>query len=104
MKRSHHKKHAEHYEAEEDVVVRDEAPPPQELSIDSTIKDLITASYHLSDDLDNPATPPRLIRMYADRWAINWQEAGIPDPAAQSVIDIYLTVRPVAPATITVEV
>jgi hypothetical protein len=81
-----------------------EEPPPQELSIDSTIKDLIKASYYLSDDLDNPVTPPRLIRMYADRWQVNWQESGIPDPAAQSVIDIFITVRPIAPATITVEV
>ena len=81
-----------------------EAPPPQELSIDSTIKDLLKTSYYLSDDLDNPVTPPRLIRMYADRWQINWQESGISDPAAQTVIDIFLSVRPVAPATITVEV
>ena len=82
----------------------DEAPPPQELSIDSTIKDLLKASYHLSDELDAPATPPRLIRMFADRWQINWQESGIEDPAAQTVIDIFLSVRPVAPATITIEV
>ena len=82
----------------------EEAPPPQELSIDSTIKDLLKASYHFSDDLDAPATPPRLIRMFADRWQINYQESGIPDPAAQSVIDIFISVRPVAPATITIEV
>ena len=49
----------------------EEAPPPQELSIDSSIKDLLKTSYHFSDDLDAPATPPRLIRMYADRWQIN---------------------------------
>ena len=82
----------------------DEAPPPQELSIDSTIKDLLKASYHFSDDLDAPATPPRLIRMFADRWQINWQESGIEDPAAQSVVDIFISVRPVAPATISIEV
>ena len=81
-----------------------EAPPPQELSIDSTIKDLLKASYHFSDDLDAPATPPRLIRMFADRWQINWQESGIEDPAAQSVVDIFISVRPVAPATISIEV
>ena len=79
-------------------------PPPQELSIDSSIKDLLKTSYHFSDDLDAPATPPRLIRMYADRWQVNYQESGIPDPAAQSVIDIFITVRPVAPATISIEV
>ena len=82
----------------------EEAPPPQELSIDSTIKDLLKASYHFSDDLDAPATPPRLIRMFADRWQINWQESGIGDPAAQSVVDIFISVRPVAPATISIEV
>ena len=79
-------------------------PPPQELSIDSTIKDLLKISYHFSDDLDAPATPPRLIRMFADRWQINYQESGIPDPQAQSVIDIFISVRPVAPGTITIEV
>ena len=78
-------------------------PPPQELSIDSAIKDLLKASYSFSDDLDNPLTPPRLIRMYADRWQINYQKAGIPDPAAQSVIDISITVRPVAPAAIAIK-
>ena len=36
-----------------------------------------------------PVTPPRLIRMYADRWQINWQESGIPDPQAQTVVDIF---------------
>ena len=84
-------------------LLEEEAPPPQELSIDSTIKDLLKASYHFSDDLDNPLTPPRLIRMYADRWQINYQKAGIPDPAAQSVIDISITVRPVAPAAIAIK-
>ena len=79
-------------------------PPPQELTWDSTIKDLITRSYNLSDELDNPANPPRFIRMYADRWQVNYQDSGIPDPQAQSVIDIFITVRPVAPSTITIEV
>jgi hypothetical protein len=81
-----------------------ETPPPQELTWDSTIKELIQNSYHLSDELDDPAHLPRFIRMYADRWQVNYQEAGIPDPQAQSVIDIFITVRPVAPATITIEV
>jgi hypothetical protein len=84
-------------------LAEEEAPPPQELTWDSTIKELIQSSYHLSEHLDNPANLPRFIRMYADRWQVNWQEAGIPDPEAQSVIDIFITVRPVAPATITIE-
>jgi hypothetical protein len=65
---------------------------------------LIQSSYYLSDHLDNPANLPRFIRMFADRWQVNWQKSGIPDPEAQSVIDISITVRPVAPATITIEV
>jgi hypothetical protein len=50
----------------------EEQPPPQELTWDSPIR-LIKSSYHLSDDLDNPDAPPRFIRMYADRWQVNWQ-------------------------------
>jgi hypothetical protein len=81
-----------------------DAPPPQELTWDSTIKDLFKASYDLSDDLVDAANPPRFIRMYADRWQCNWQESGIPDPQAQTVIDVFITVRPVAPATIILKV
>jgi hypothetical protein len=77
-------------------------PPPQELTWDSTIKDLFASSYNLSDDLLTGA--PRMIRMYADRWQVNWQLSGIEDPQAQTVIDVFITVRPVAPATITVKV
>jgi hypothetical protein len=80
----------------------DEEPPPQELTWDSTLKDFLSASYNFSDDLLEGV--PRFIRMYADRWQVNWQESGIPDPEAQTVVDIFITVRPVAPAEITVKV
>ena len=78
-------------------------PPPQELTWDSTIKDLFAASYDFSDDLLTAA--PRFIRMYADRWQINWQLAdGVEEPQNQSVVDIFITVRPIAPAEITIKV
>lgn len=81
----------------------DEAPPPQELTWDSTIRDLFAVSYEFSDDLLQAA--PRFIRMYADRWQINWQlAAGVEEPQNQSVVDIFITVRPVAPSTISIKV
>jgi hypothetical protein len=80
----------------------DTDPPPQELTWDSTIRDLFAESYVFSDDL--LAAAPRFIRMYADRWQINWQESGIPDPEAQTVVDVFITVRPVAPASIILKV
>ena len=77
--------------------------PPQELTWDSTIRDLFAQSYTFSDDL--LAAAPRFIRMYADRWQINWQLAeGVEEPQNQSLVDIYITVRPVAPATIVLKV
>ena len=79
-------------------------PPPQELSWDSTLRDLLTNSYAFSDELVDPEKPPRFIRMYADRWQTNWQLSGLEDPQAQSIIDIYITARPVAPATIVIKV
>ena len=78
--------------------------PPQELSWTSTLQDLLTTSYNISDDLIDPAKAPRFIRMFADRWQANWQLSGIADPEAQTVIDIFITVRPVAPATISIKV
>lgn len=78
--------------------------PPQELTWDSTLMDLFSASYNFSDNLIDITKPPRFIRMYADRWQINWQESGIPDPEAQTIVDVYITVRPVAPATIDIKV
>jgi hypothetical protein len=76
-----------------------EGQPPQELTWDSTLRDLFAASYKFSDDLLQAA--PRFIRMYGDRWQINWQLAdGVEEPQNQSVVDIFITVRPVAPATI----
>jgi hypothetical protein len=74
--------------------------PPQELGWDSPLKDLILDSYELSPELIDPEHPPRFIRMFEDRWQCNWQLSGIPDPQAHTIIDIYLTARPVAPSTI----
>jgi hypothetical protein len=82
----------------------DESPPPQELTWDSPIKDLFFSSYDFSPELVDTASPPRFIRMYEDRWSIRWNESGIPDPEAQSCVDIYFSVRPVSPATITIKV
>jgi hypothetical protein len=89
-----------------DVLFADprDTAPPQELTWDSTLKDFLTASYNFSDDLVGSATPPRFLRMFADRWQVNWQLSGLPDPEAQSVIDIFISVRPVAPAEITIKV
>ncbi|HXM29768.1 MAG TPA: hypothetical protein VN957_27335 [Chthoniobacterales bacterium] len=75
--------------------------PPQELTWDSTLRDLLTNSYNFSDELIDPGKPPRFIRMYADRWQVNWQLAGIADPQAQTIVDIYLSARPISPSTIT---
>jgi hypothetical protein len=79
-------------------------PPPQELTWDSPIRDLFEQSYTFSDELMDAAKPPRFIRMYADRWQVNYQMSGIPEPEAQTVIDVFITVRPVAPASITIKV
>jgi hypothetical protein len=77
-------------------------PPPQELTWDSPIKDLFANSYDLSPDLLEGA--PRMIRMYADRWQVNWMESGVGEPQDQTIIDLYITVRPVAPATIILKI
>ena len=79
-------------------------PPPQELGWGSTLWEFFSSSYNFSDNLINPDNPPRFIRMFADRWSINWQESGITEPEAQSVVDVFITVRPVAQATITIKV
>ena len=81
----------------------EEAPPPQELEWGSSLWQFFSSSYNFSDNLIDPAKPPRFIRMYADRWQINWQESGIPDPEAQTVVDVFITVRPIAPASITIK-
>ena len=78
--------------------------PPQELTWGSTLADFLGASYNFSEELVDPAKPPRFLRMYADRWQANWQLSGISDPEAQTVIDIFVTVRPVSPAQITIKV
>jgi hypothetical protein len=77
--------------------------PPQELTWSSTLLDLFNASYTFSDELVDPAKPPEFIRMYGDRWSVRWINSGVSDPAAQSCVDLYFSVRPVAPATITVK-
>jgi hypothetical protein len=79
-------------------------PPPQELSWDSTLRDLLGTTYNFSSELVDPEKPPRFIRLYADRWQVNWQLSGIPDPQAQTIVEITISARPVAPATITHEV
>jgi hypothetical protein len=81
----------------------EDVPPPQELTWDSTVRDLFANSFNISDDL--LAGAPRMIRMYADRWQVNWQLApGVEEPQNQTIIDIFLSARPVAPAQITVKV
>jgi hypothetical protein len=82
----------------------DPLPPPQELTWDSSIKDLLSASLDFSDELIDPSKPPRFIRMYAERWQVNYQLSGVPEPEAQSIVDITLSARPVAPATISFKV
>jgi hypothetical protein len=79
-------------------------PPPQELSWDSTLRDLFAASYTFSPELIDPEKAPRFIRMYADRWQINWQLSGIGEPSDQTIVDVSISVRPVAPSTITIKV
>jgi hypothetical protein len=41
--------------------------------------------------------------MYADRWQVNWQLSGLEDPQAQTIMDIQITARPVAPSTILIK-
>ena len=81
----------------------DDLPPPQELNWGSTLADFLGASYNFSAELVDPAKPPRFIRMYGDRWQVNYQLSGLSDPEAQTIIDIYLTARPVAPAQISIK-
>jgi hypothetical protein len=82
----------------------DEDPPPQELTWDSTILDLFKYSYAFSEDLIDVAKPPRFLRLYADRWQVNWQESGVDSPQNQSVIELSISVRPVYPAEITIKI
>jgi hypothetical protein len=79
-------------------------PPPQELTWDSTLRDLLDNTYAFSPELTDPEKPPRFIRMYADRWQVNWQLSGLEDPQAQTIMDIQITARPVAPSTIVIKV
>jgi hypothetical protein len=79
-------------------------PPPQELTWDSTLRDLIENTYSLSPELTDSANPPRFLRLYADRWQVNWQLSGLEDPQVQTIMDIQITARPVAPSTILIKV
>jgi hypothetical protein len=79
-------------------------PPPQELTWDSTIKDLLQTSYTFSDDLIDSANPPEFLRMYGDRWSVRWNNSGIASPENQSAIDIFFNVRPSGKATIDIKV
>jgi hypothetical protein len=86
------------------TVPGDDELPPQELTWDSTILDLLKNSYSFSDDLIDLSKPPRFIRLYADRWQVNWQESGVGEPENQTVVDLFITVRPIAPAEITIRI
>jgi hypothetical protein len=79
-------------------------PPPQELTWDSTLRDLLENTYSFSPELIDAEKAPRFIRMYADRWQVNWQLSGLEDPQAQTIMDIQITARPVAPSTILIKV
>ena len=79
-------------------------PPPQELTWDSTLRDLLENTYSFSPELTDAEKAPRFIRMYADRWQVNWQLSGLEDPQAQTIMDIQITARPVAPSTILIKV
>jgi hypothetical protein len=79
-------------------------PPPQELTWDSTLRDLLENTYSFSPELTDAAMPPRFLRLYADRWQVNWQLSGLEDPQAQSIMDITISARPVAPSTIVIKV
>jgi hypothetical protein len=79
-------------------------PPPQELTWDSTLRDLLENTYSFSPELTDLEKAPRFIRMYADRWQVNWQLSGLEDPQAQTIMDIQITARPVAPSTILIKV
>jgi hypothetical protein len=80
------------------------APPPQELTWDSTLRDLLETTYTFSPELVDPDKVPRFLRLYADRWQVNWQLSGLEDPQAQTIVEITISARPVAPATILIEV
>ena len=77
------------------------APVFPELPWSATIADLVSASFNLGPVMSDPAHPPRFIRIAPDRWQINWQLSGVPEPLAQSIVNLYLSMRPVAPAVIT---
>jgi len=75
-------------------------PPPREFTWDTPVGDILKSVYQFSDELVDPERAPRLIMMFADRLQVNWQLSGISDPESQSIVDIYFSARPVAPASI----
>jgi hypothetical protein len=76
-------------------------PPPQELTWDSTLRDLLENTYSFSPELTDAEKPPEFIRMFADRWSIRWNNSGISSPEDQSTVDIFFNARPSGKATIT---
>ena len=71
------------------------------LTMDSTIRTLIEASYDLSDNL--LANDPYIRQLTADRWQVGWQTAGDLEGKEEShtLMEISIIARPVYPATIT---
>jgi hypothetical protein len=65
-----------------------------------TIGETLLHFFTPSADLVGLSTPPRCIMMYGDRLQVNWQLSSAPEPQNQSIVDLYFTCRPVAPATI----
>src|ERR1700756_135196 len=91
-------------------VVAASATEPVTFTLDSTLREIVDYMYVLSQDLVDH--PPRIILLYADRIQINWQEAtNVPAEgeqpvplatgAEQSLIDVFFSVRPSRPASIT---
>jgi hypothetical protein len=76
-------------------------PPPTEFPWTNTLVDILKGIYQFSDELVDETKAPRCIMLYADRLQVNWQASGVEGPAAQSVVEITFTARPVEPAQIT---
>lgn len=72
------------------------------LTLDSSIRDLISYSYDLSDNLTG-ANDPDVRQLTADRWNVSWQTAGDLEGKEEShtLMEISIIARPVYPATIT---
>ena len=62
------------------------------------VSDLVNQLYTLSADLS--ANAPTLMQ-YENRFQLNWQNSGLPEPQSQTVIYITFAARPVDPSIIT---